>query len=330
MKKNKLSFISSAKLKSFTTDDIGKLSINDIKNLKQLFGPKKRKTTQKDYNVLPSNNIRSSSDHMKGYADKGLAQPQPQQFFRGNNNNNTPYLIVDKTDDSRFSNKSNLNIDDVNKAFQNNINPLLDTIRDENKNILINEFMPHLERFKNTTSFIDNNFKNIERDMRDLFSYNQDYTVEVLDDNDDDKMLLNTIYDDDAGNFGETLGSDNFVTLDDKNEKMETLTNEANTNDTISNNNDDTISNNNEIKEKPIDFEAIQKEDKFKNYMQNNIKAYEAVQLYKDLGGTDQNVISARGKGSINKIKQGISNLLKKTYNYNEKAKTNKKREVVI
>jgi len=185
MKKDNLSFKSNAKLKDFSIDDIGKLSINDLKKLKEMFGPKPRQTTKKrkEFNDndnipnIPSNGVRSSSEHMKGYADT-LRQSQYNPFFRGyKSNSNNPLLIMDATagDNSRFSNKSNLNIDDVNKAFQNNMSPLLDNIRTENKNILLNEFMPYLENFKkNTTTLFDSNFKNIDRDIRDLYSEFQD------------------------------------------------------------------------------------------------------------------------------------------------------------
>ena len=54
MKKDKLTYNSNAKIHNFTIDDINKLSINDIKKLKELFQPKPRtytprkKTNKKD------------------------------------------------------------------------------------------------------------------------------------------------------------------------------------------------------------------------------------------------------------------------------------------
>ncbi len=56
--------------------------------------------------------------------------------------------------------------------------------------------------------------------------------------------------------------------------------------------------------------------------MNGNIKSTEAVELYKALGGKDTEIINAKGKGSINKIKGGISSLLKNKHNYYEKAIT--------
>ena len=47
MKKDKLTYNSNAKIRNFTIDDIGKLSINDIKKLKNMFAPKKRQSTKK-------------------------------------------------------------------------------------------------------------------------------------------------------------------------------------------------------------------------------------------------------------------------------------------
>ena len=47
MKKDKLTYKSNANIRNFSIDDIGKLSINDIKKLKDMFGPKQRKSTKK-------------------------------------------------------------------------------------------------------------------------------------------------------------------------------------------------------------------------------------------------------------------------------------------
>ena len=71
-----------------------------------------------------------------------------------------------------------------------------------------------------------------------------------------------------------------------------------------------------------IDLEEILNSDNFKRYMNFNIKSNEAKKLYKDLGGNDPDIINASGKGSINKVRGGISNLLKDTYNYHDKAIT--------
>ena len=49
MKDDKLTFKSNAKIKNFSVDDIGKLSINDVKELKNIFQPKRR-TPKKEEN----------------------------------------------------------------------------------------------------------------------------------------------------------------------------------------------------------------------------------------------------------------------------------------
>ena len=48
----------------------------------------------------------------------------------------------------------------------------------------------------------------------------------------------------------------------------------------------------------------------------------QVVKLYEALGGTNKNIINADGRGSINKVRGGLSKLLKNTYNYHEKATT--------
>ena len=52
MKKDKLTYNSNVKLRNFTIDDIGKLSINDIKKLKDMFGPKPRQSTKKKKDII--------------------------------------------------------------------------------------------------------------------------------------------------------------------------------------------------------------------------------------------------------------------------------------
>jgi len=177
----------------------------------------------------------------------------------------------------------------------------------------------------------------------------------------------NNIFVDDAGNFGGSGGSENFVSLDNKNEKEEALLmkeqNENLTPDTNQNvifdddNNNDIFGNmfntpsttkptdeENQSKQQPaeekvddkpvkenqeipiipnIDFETIKQSNNFKQYMKGTVKNTEAVQLYKDLGGTDDKYISAGGKGSISIIRKGISNLLKNEFNYQEKSAKN-------
>jgi hypothetical protein len=75
-------------------------------------------------------------------------------------------------------------------------------------------------------------------------------------------------------------------------------------------------------------FDRIQETDNFKYYMNGNIKSNEAVELYKELGGTDEKIINAKGRGSINIIKGAISDLLKNTYNYTEKTITKDAKKV--
>ena len=69
-------------------------------------------------------------------------------------------------------------------------------------------------------------------------------------------------------------------------------------------------------------LKKIKKTKEFEHYMNNKIKRDEAIQLYIDLGGNEQNIINAEGRGSINKVRGGISNLLKNSYNYHNKATT--------
>ena len=261
--RDKLTYKSKANLEKFGTDDIGKLSINDVKKLKELFGVKRRKQEPHKATINQPNirdNIRQNSEGMSGYGGRrDMINPSP--FFRGNNpNNNNPnnglLVLESPQDNSRFVNKSNLNIGDIRKEFTNNIAPLLSNIRDEAKSNLLMEFKPYLDNFDNTTKFIHNDyqkfrneterFKNdTEKDIRDLFSMNQgddDYSdadfrqVNIpnddYSDDDDYKSIQSdddfnppnvTILDDDAGNFGENKGSDSFVSLKDKNDFVEEL-----------------------------------------------------------------------------------------------------------
>ena len=373
MKKDKLTYKSNANIRNFSIDDIGKLSINDIKKLKDMFGPKQRKSTKKrekidEYNDIPNNPVRSSSDHMVG-----SSRSMPSPFFRGAlPNPNNLLMLENQVDNSRVANKSNLNTEDIYKAIQSNMNPLLENMRNDARTQLLTEFKPYLENFDNTTRFIQNDYQKFrnetDRDIRDLYSMNQD---------DNSKPIIE-IFDDDAGNFGGTKGSDNFISLDDKvpdgiktgmhpddyEEKLRKLENIVNLsalsdsyeiNDNINNYIDDNkdsvnyapdyfvedVDNNSEeeLEQEPepepepeykktkskkpkIDFEKIKKTDNFKYYMNGNIKSTEAVELYKALGGKDTEIINAKGKGSINKIKGGISSLLKNKHNYYEKAIT--------
>ena len=239
MKKDKLTYNSNAKLRNFTIDDIGKLSINDIKKLKDMFGPKPRQSSNKkkkdiidddlDIQNVKNNGVRTGIDHMKGFTEN-LKPTQTNPFFRGYVPNPSNLLMLENSgDNSRFVNKSNLNIDDVNNAIKTNINPLLDNVREEAKNKLLNEFKPHLENFENTTRFIKNDYQKFrnqtENDLRDLYSMNQgddDYSNVDYQDFSKSKPKI-TVFDDDAGNFGGSKGSDNFVSLNDKNEFAENL-----------------------------------------------------------------------------------------------------------
>ena len=130
------------------------------------------------------------------------------------------------------------------------MNPLLDNFRVEAKNKLLNEFKPHLQNFENTTRFIKNDYQKFrnqtENDLRDLYSMNQgddDYSNVDYRDIDYDSIYYNnddynnqysqdvlnkykskiTIHEDDAGNFGNSGGSENFVSLNDKNDFKENL-----------------------------------------------------------------------------------------------------------
>ncbi len=209
MKKDKLTYKSNANIRNFSIDDIGKLSINDIKKLKDMFGPKPRKSNKNKrnsdkYDDIPNNPVRSSSDHMVG-----SSRSMPSPFFRGAlPNPNNLLMLENPVDNSRFANKSNLNADDINKAIQSNMNPLLENMRNDARKQIITNLQPFLENFDNTTRFIQNDYQKFrnetDRDIRDLYSMNQD-TKPIIE-----------IFDDDAGNFGGTKGSDNFVSLDDK------------------------------------------------------------------------------------------------------------------
>ena len=377
MKKDKLTYNSNAKIRNFTIDDIGKLSINDIKKLKDMFGPKPRQSTKKKKDIIEddldipnvkNNGVKTGIDHMKGFTEN-LKPTQTNPFFRGYVPNPSNLLMLENSgDNTRFVNKSNLNIDDVNNAIKTNINPLLDNVREEAKNKLLNEFKPHLDNFENTTRFIKNDYdkfrNDIDKDIRELYSMNQgddDYSNIDYQDFSKSKPKI-TVFDDDAGNFGGSNGSDNFVSLNDKNDFKENLQMGNNENQKYNeipdigdlffdeelpvnykeekepepepelqvnykvNDGAPQIDNQFERRPEPqqpqIDLEEIIKTKEFERYMNFNIKSDEAKQLYIDLGGNEQNIINASGKGSINKVRGGISKLLKDTYNYHDKATT--------
>ena len=328
MKKDKLTYNSNAKIRNFTIDDIGKLSINDIKKLKDMFSPKPRQSTKKkkyitdddlDKQNIKSNEIRTGTEHMKGFAEN-LKPSQTNPFFRGYVPNPNNLLMLENSgDNSRFVNKSNLNIDDVTNVIKTNMNPLLENMRNEAKTQLLTEFKPYLENFDNTTKFITNDYQkfrdNTDKELRELYSFNQSPNI----------------FDDDAGNFGGAKGSEHFISLDDKDEQKENLLmgedfydEEEPQQQLLPQSEPESES---ETEQEPeqepeppaIDFEEIKKTDKFEHYMNATIKLDEAKQLYKDLRGNDQNIINAQGKGSINKVRGGISGLLKANYDYHEK-----------
>ena len=339
MNKDKLTYNSKAKLGHFTTNDIGKLSINDVKNLKYLFGPKHRKnknnTQTNNNNLTDKNGIRSSSNNMVGSSeDLPQSKNTPSSpFFRGYVPNNSLLMLENQPypDYSRFASKSNLTIDDINKSIKDNMNPLLENIREEAKSKLIEEFSPHLENFKNTTSFINNDYmkfrddtrrhiNNLDSDIRDI------YEEDIYENNNN-----NSIYLDDGGNFGGNKGSDSFVTLNDKNEKEENLqipqpNYDFNPDfDNIFNQEEQQEEQEQEPEPEPepeIDFEKIKKSEIFSQYMNSRIKINEARQLYINLGGNDDKILNAKGKGSINVVKSGISKIIKSKFNYQNKATT--------
>jgi hypothetical protein len=259
------------------------------------------------------------------------------------------------------------------------MNPILDNVRNEAKTQLLTEFKPYLDNFDNTTRFIKTDYQKFrnqtENDLRDLYSMNQgddDYSdVDYQEVFNKSKPKI-TIIDDDAGNFGASKGSDNFISLDNKDEQKENLL----TGDIHNNENYDEILadignffdeglpvNYNEEKELPVNNkvndgaqpeqpqinfkelpvnnkvndgaqpeqpqinfkelpEKIEQSKDFYQYMNSKIKLSEAKQLYKDLGGNDPIIKNAGGPGSINKVRGGISNLLKTVYNYHNKATT--------
>ena len=144
--KNKIDFKSNAKLKeNITADDIGKLSINDVKKLKEILGPKprtktnnnKRKAESMIDEILGGGGIKSSSDHMKGWSsklDRGDGKPPvpPVNFNRGYVPQGGQFLISEnpKQDETRFATKSHLNdkIDDGLKSLNDNFKTLEDSL----------------------------------------------------------------------------------------------------------------------------------------------------------------------------------------------------------
>lgn len=337
--KNKLSFNSSAKTKKFTVDDIGKLSINDVKQLKHLFEKPKIKRTKK-YIIKSYDNIGESEsgntgneDDDEDEEDESNNKRQYAPFFRGNNIN-TPFLI---NDSDRFANKSNLSIEDVNTAFKNNMNPLLDTLRNENRNTLMDVFKPRLDIFDNNMS----QMQNVVNDYHNRFEAFDNNLRDVVEDT---QQPIIDIFDDDAGNFGGTAGSDHFVTQNDKSEYMETLAfpdqndvyddapeakvddappvfdvPEENVNDAPPVQEEEKVLTKEELKqirrEKKMKKKLAQYENEIKNH--KRLLKNELVQLYINLGGSQDDITDEEDKLlTAPAIRLQLKSLLKNNYNY--------------
>lgn len=394
MKDDKLTFKSNAKIKNFSVDDIGKLSINDVKELKNIFQPKRKTPKKEESNFKLSRDkkdildqmggIKSSSDHMKGYQETknnfiggGGGSSIPSGMVSGRFNQ--PVLTYD-IDLNRFANKSNLDDTKINDIFKSSMNPLLDDFRrDMQDQFKLNNEQLYLGMEKKASPVIDfvNNMSDkiykLERKQNQPF-YNN---------------LNSLIYDGD-GNFAGTEGSDNFVSNENQNNDgyleygdsdergqlkneyrnlggndkniLESLDNELIKNaieelknkyspdyndesyfvDTVNDNEEDNqideeykkmvedlkekykllggndINILNETDDYPITKaiykikkDTYKKSPNYKKYMNNNMNLSEAKEYYQELGGEDNNIINASGKGSINKVIGAISKILK-------------------
>ena len=230
MKKDKLTYNSNAKIHNFTIDDINKLSINDIKKLKDLFQTKpktynrKKNSTNDDNDNIQSNpnnpnnpNVRTNSDHMRGSARNippNSKNTPSNPFFRGFTPNPNNGLLVledgnNNRDNSRFSAKSNLSIDDVNNAIKTNMNPLIENI---------NKYVPQLNRFISNT---DRNIRNLQNNAYSMNQGDDDYSNVNF--KDLPKPDINSIYYDGAGYYGISNGDKNFISANDKDEEKENL-----------------------------------------------------------------------------------------------------------
>lgn len=247
-KNNKIGFKSNANIRDGTIDDVGKLSINDVKKLKDMFGPKRRNTTHKidrglnipkDLQDLLFGGPKSDSSHMKGSQtynkNNGLGGGSSIPSGMSNYRTNPPMITYDMSNAQQFANKSNLDEDKLNKMITNSINPMLSTIRDESKQMLLNEFKPYLNNFNNNNklfaeyaNFVKNdylkfrdNVNNVDNEVRELWKQQPNI-------DEPDEPNINNIDGDDSGNFSTTQGSDNFINTNNQNQ---------NENDNKSNNN---------------------------------------------------------------------------------------------
>lgn len=310
MKDDKLSFKSNAKVKNFSVDDIGKLSINDVKELKNIFQPKRRAPKKEESNFKLSRDkipkdildqIKSSSDHMKGFQETknnfiggGGGSSIPSGLVGGRFNQ--PVLTYDGGAD-RFANKSNLDDSKIKDIVNNSMNPLLDDFRKTAQD----QFIQNNRHFFQGMGAIKDRYIDFENSINEKYnklireqtpSFNNNMTKLNNDDVDDDYNKennnnkndnnLNSLLYDDSGNNSETKGSDNFVSNKSKN------------NDGYLKNGDEEVMN---------DLEKIENE----NMKRENLK-----QQYSKLGGSDKNVLESN---DIRFIDDKVNELVNKQFN---------------
>lgn len=334
-KNNKIGFKSNANIRDGTIDDVGKLSINDVKKLKDMFGPKRRNPTHKidrELNIpkdlkdllfgdSKSNSEPSSKNHNSsggsggsGSGSNGSTVPSGMT----NNRFNPPMITYDMSNAERFANKSNLDETKINQLITNTINPMLLNFRDE--------FKPHLENIINDNQKFRNDFKLVKNDAEDYANYLDKKLNYVYDKIKTQSNNNNNIYTDQDGNFATTPGSDYFINNNNKDDDKSVLhlqdSNNNKDDDDVSDlsipdleNTTDIINNNSVLVDynDVYDNKSIQSNDNpLMNHSKNDDESYKSIkakliQQYFDLGGDDDNILT--GKTDIDDIEDAIEEI---------------------
>lgn len=281
MKSNKISFNSNAKLRNkITVDDIGKLSINDVKKLKKIL---ECKSKRKNTNKTNKTNITEETEPIKN----NIIQEQ------------TPPLFNQFIDYSRFANKS---------AFDN----LYNTVNTLQANVTDFMNQPIRPLPVKSTIFGDDagNFGTTSKGSDSFVS---------LDDANDDVLTFDTIdtmdYVNNDNINDNSIKFDNIYPSNDKiisskapNDKF--FVNDAEVQTDALNNNLNIPSKDDIIKNKIDNFMKTQNYNK---YLKDKLSAVELKELYIHLGGRDENIINLntdRGNKNKKKIKDALEYII--------------------